>query len=444
MYLHASHITAQKQVLAPLMQESIGILLLPHFELVSAIEQEIQDNPLLEAEINSHKLKIDLYRTSAPLSGSLPDEDDPDMAPLLVHRPTLTDYLVQQLYLEMSQPQERAIGECIIGNMDQDGYLSMGVNEIAASLKVANLALVEEVLKAVQHFDPVGVAARDLKECLIIQLSMQNHPTTALAVQLIVGHFEDLAHKKYAHLAKKLKIALEDVQAAANLISKLNPYPARHWQNNGDIVYVQPDVFIQKNPAGDFSIELNRNGAPLLRINQFYCDLLKKPGMSQPEKDFVREKLTNAMHFIKSVQQRGQTLLSIARYIAEHQKTFLEGTGTEIAPMTLKDVATHLGRNESTISRAISRKYMDSPVGLLAFKFFFSNANYSIKEEIQGLIAQEDKNTPMSDQDIQEHFRSKGLTLARRTINKYRQVLQIPPSHQRKTSSNGNSRLANG
>ncbi len=226
------------------------------------------------------------------------------------------------------------------------------------------------------------------------------------------------------------------------MIASLEPKPARNYRPNDPSIYVEPDIYIRKNDEGQYTVESNKSGLPALRISQTYRNLLNQPNLSNEDRDFIKEKITNAVNFIKNLALRGETLTAIARYILEHQKEFFNGEESTLTPMSFKEVAEHLERCESTISRAISNKYIDTPQGLYPFKFFFSNnasrqnnenvSAHNVKQELAQLIEDENKQSPLSDQEIQEHFNSKGLHLARRTIAKYRQALNIPASHLRK------------
>ena len=243
-------------------------------------------------------------------------------------------------------------------------------------------------------------------------------------------------------LSKKLSVSLEDIHGAENLITSLEPKPARNYRPIDPSIYVEPDLYVRKNDAGDYIVETNKSGLPTLKISQMYRNLLNQPNLSEKDRHFIKEKITNAINFIKNIAQRGETLTAIGKYILVRQKEFFDGEESTLIPMTLKDVAEHLERCESTISRAISNKYIDTPRGFFPLKFFFSNnvsrqhhdntSAHDVKQELTQLIEDENKNSPLSDQGIQDHFKAKGIHLARRTITKYRQMLHIPSSHLRK------------
>ena len=442
-----SVLQTQKQILAPVLQQSIAILFLPQAELDLAIEQELEDNPLLEGEArlpeegdfvsNLNKLNS-LSNLPIPVNEWEGENNEFDITDKI----SLIENLTRQLRLEIGDKQRFTIGEFIIGNLDQDGYLSLSLEEMAATLGL-DIALIEEVLEIIQNFEPLGIASRNLKECLCIQLkNKRDGADTTPAIRIIEECFEDLLHQKYTQITKKLKISPEEVRQAVQAISSLDPRPGSNFQVSEKNIYVLPDVYVRKDPEGKLKVEINRNASPRLRINALYRNLLEKKSTPEQEKAFIREKLNRAMDFIRSVQQRGSTLLEICNYIIDRQKDFFTGNGAGLVPMTLKDVATKIQRNESTVSRAINGKYMDTHMGLYPLKFFFTQAilnedkpdisSHTVKEEIQDLIEEEDKNQPLSDQEIQNHFRKKGLKLSRRTVSKYRQDLNIRPSYSRK------------
>lgn len=446
----------QKQLLAPAMQQSIETLLLPLAELNLSIDQELQNNPLLE--IDEEKLKaaseqmaddISKIIEYSNVSHNLPIKGEPLDDEILEERPikmdlSLEDELLQQLRVELSDPLEIKIGEMIIGSLNEDGYLTMSCEEITEVLGIRDIARVEYILTIIHNFEPVGIASRDLKECLLCQVKLRCDGNSELIAKIIGNHLEDLGRKKYLEIARKLKTSVEAVKNAARVIAELEPKPARNYRPIRTSLYVKPDIFITQDEDGDYHIHINRDGVPPLRVNPQYQKMLRQNNLSNEEKEFVREKLKNALHFIKGIEQRGHTISRITEYILKKQKDFFEKGHEFLTPMTLKDIARAIDRNESTISRAINNKYIDSPQGILPLKYFFSqglpgngNGNSSvtsrsIKEEIKELIDKEDKTAPLSDQEIREHFKAKGAAIARRTVSKYRQALKILPSHLRK------------
>lgn len=449
----------QKQVLAPSMQQSIEILLLPLIELNTAIELELQENPLLEivedrpmtsqspledlVNQNLKRLKDSAVDNSQPAYFSQEEEDSEEKE--ITRSAPLEEYLLQQLRIEITDPLDLKIGEFIIGNLDEDGFFRMSCEETALMLGLKSAEIVERILHTIQNFEPLGVAARDLKECLSVQAHFKFNDTTKdLICKVINDHLEELGRKKYAEIARKLKLPLTTVKKITQEIASLEPRPARKYRPTDTNIYVRADVTITKNSEGEYEVRINNDSIPHLRINAFYQNMLKQPNRTPEEIEFIREKVKNGILFIKSIEQRHQTIRDITHYLVEYQKDFLEDGPLHLRPMILKDVADSIGRNESTVCRAINNKYVETPQGLFPMKFFFSQAlsentldgksvsSRSIKEEIKTLIEEENKVNPLSDQDIQNYFKEKGMPVARRTISKYRQAMRILPSHLRK------------
>ena len=447
MKFKTSMIQTQRPVLAQVLQQSISVLMLSNDELNQAIEQELQTNPLLEGEVSDASKELVIaninkslnHLSDVPYQANFTDDGDEEMP--IPQLESFEEHLLTQLRLEITDPVERKIGELIIGNLNEDGFLMVTVEEIAQAAGIKDTSLIEKVLTKIHFFDPLGTAARTLEECLTLQLSVSDSPLRLDAIAIVEHHIKDLCHKRYEAIAQKTRLSEEKIKEAAQLIATLEPKPARNFQTFDQSFYVQPDIFVYKNPNGEFKIELNRKEAPLIRINPMYRKLLNGKKISEEERKFVQDKLTSAINFIKSIQQRGETIVHIARYIVDRQADFFDGNTSSLVPMSLKDIAETLERNESTISRAIHNKYMDTPQGIFALKFFFSQAvnesnkdlsSYNVKEEIKKIVDEEDKSSPLSDRTIQDYFEAKGIKLARRTINKYRQELNIPPSNLRK------------
>ena len=454
-----SPIQIQKQVLAPLMQKSVAILMLSSHELDTAIETELQDNPLLELDdtnrqpIPQHNkeevTKIDFQRLSKIWEESIytntaSDEDDEDeiRQNRFKRETTLEESLLRHLRIEFFNPFEIKVGEYIIGNLDEDGYLTVSCEEIAEKLRL-EIAVVEQVLRVVQGFDPVGIASRNIQECLLIQIRYKNFKNQELLNRVILEHFVDLGRKKFTEIARKLSVSEEDVREAAKQIATLEPKPARNSRPIDSTIYVKPDVTIKKDAKG-FQVIVNDEWMPPLRINRYYQGLLKRPNLTSQEREFIQGKLENAVNFIRSIKQRGETMVKIVRFILEKQISFFEDCHNPLVPLTLKEVAQSVERSESTVSRAIRNKFLDTPHGVYPLKFFFASAleatsqasgdisSRSIKEDLKELIEQENKTSPLSDQKIVAHFAQKGVKLARRTVAKYRLELEIPSSHLRK------------
>ena len=452
----------QKPILAPVMQQSIEVLLLAVADLNLSIEQELQDNPLLEIIEEAPAAKEPgpkevafgnhdpLRSARVPLHGQYsPDDEMVEDLPVKIEF-SLEENLLQQLRIELLDPLEIRIGEYFIGNLDEDGYLKITCEEAVEALNIADHARVERVLKVIQGFEPPGIASRDLQECLSIQVAAAHPACQDIYLAIIANHLHDLGHKRFAQIARDTVVSVEEIKKAANFIAGLEPKPARNYRPIRSSIYIQPDVFILKDKDRGYHVEVAREGIPALRVNAYYRNLLQRANLSEKDREFIQGKFRDAMNFIKSIEHRGHTLRRIAEYILIKQMAFFE-RGEDLVPMVFKDVAQTISRNESTISRAISNKYIDTPKGIFSMKFFFSQgippirshssasdaargsvASRSIKETIQRIITDEDKTAPFSDQDIQHYFKRQNMQIARRTINKYRQALKILPSNLRK------------
>lgn len=456
MALNTSQIQIQKQILAPTMQQSIEVLMLPIIELNTAIDLELQENPCLEVDeektARERKQLDDIIQNAlrhrSERTYTVSDESEHADDDLVDEKPIpgsvhIDDHLLNQLRLETNDPLSLEIGELIIGSLDEDGYLTVSCMDIARNLRLDSVEPVEDVLKMIQGFDPIGIASRNLRECLLAQINGQFNGHADLAGSIISEYLDELGRRKYQDIARKLKISLDSVKEIAKSISHLEPKPARKYQPFNSNIYVKPDIMINKDKEDGFQVQVNNENVPALRISATYEKILKQPNRSAEETDFIREKIKNALLFIRSIEQRRDTLKKIAEYILDHQKAFFVNEQNPLKPLILKDVAQAVERNESTICRAINNKYIQTPHGLYPVKYFFSQAvndnatgesvaSRSVKEEIKLLIDDEDKTRPLSDQAIQAYFENKGMKIARRTISKYRQQLNILPSHLRK------------
>lgn len=454
----------QKPILAPAMQQSIEVLLLPLTDLITAIEQELQNNPLLE--IDEERAAAEQKHTDEAIQQKLrhlagaprirgdnfyENDDEPQEKPITRHT-SLEDHLLQQLRLETTDPLKLKIGELIIGSLNEDGYFTATREEILRLLSgevipenpLLQQQTFEEALGFIQNCDPIGTASRSLRECLAIQAQHRFNGRCPLVKTLIEDHLEELGRKRFVELSRKLKVPVEEIKKAGHSIAALEPRPARNHRPVSMNIYIKPDISISANDSHEHQIHINQEGIPPLRINSLYQNMLKQPNRTEKELEFIRDKIRDALFFMKSIQQRHQTLISITQYITGHQKDFLKEGETALKPMTLKDVAEAVRRSESTISRAIHQKYIDTPQGLYPLKFFFSQAvgennssssvsSRSMKEQIKQLIDDENKARPLSDQEIRGVFQQRGVAVARRTISKYRQALHILPSNLRKT-----------
>jgi len=468
---------SQQLIMTPQLQQAIKLLQLSRMELVEAIQQEIEENPLLEevsaGDENESELQGDMTidevraveRANAEITGEGDGKDEfdwntyledygpvgvtyyredtegPTWENVLTKKPSLTDHLMWQLRLSRMTEEEVAIGEQIIGNLDADGYLKASIEEIAA-LEGKEPVLVESVLRKVQDFDPAGVAARDLQECLMIQARVMG-VSNALLEHILEDHLKDLETKNYPYIARKLKVPIYDVLEAVSIISRMDPKPGLAYNEDKD-QYVVPDVFVFK--IGDeYKIILNEDGLPRLRISNFYREILG--GVNGAEKkaacrEYIKERIQSATWLIKSIQQRQRTIYRVAESIIKYQKDYFDKGIQYLKPMVLRDVAEDVEMHESTISRVTTNKYMHTPRGIFELKYFFNSsiqrtsgdaiASKSVQEEIRKIIAKEDKKKPLSDSEIVDILKTMGISIARRTVAKYREMMGILPSSKRK------------
>lgn len=376
-----------------------------------------------------------LPETRAPRDHSAEIFERPEVA-----RESLYDHLLSQLHMTQLNEKEIEIGEYIIWNINEVGYLSCDVEVIAHNLDVP-VEDVERILKIIQRFDPVGIGARNLQECLLIQLEEQDLPDE-LAIEIIRDHFDDFTNKRYEKLTKKLDIDLEDLRDVITEIMKLNPKPGEGYTSFVDNVIV-PDLAVERDEDGEFRIILNDWNIPHLRINNAYKKLLMdRKHTSKETKDFVRKRLESARWLINSIHQRRLTILKVMETIVEKQREFFEKGKEFIKPMILKDVADEIGMDISTVSRVTNGKYVQTEWGVFELKYFFSEgiksdegedvSNRRIKQMIKEIIAKEDPSKPLNDQKIADLLKKQGYNLARRTVAKYREQMGIPVSRLRR------------
>ncbi|MCD6570198.1 MAG: RNA polymerase factor sigma-54 [Deltaproteobacteria bacterium] len=450
----------QQLIMTPQLQQAIKLLQLSRLELKEYIEQEFQANPLLEIDtepsppeekdgVEDQGLdtsKIEQSRWEAYLESygqeRIPQhyegEERSYLEAIATRAEGLTEHLLWQLRLNHFTERQRIIGVFIIGNIDSNGYLSTDIDTICTATDTTEEEVIS-VLKQIQTFDPVGVASRDLKECLFVQARIFGF-TDSIVWKIIDSHLEDLQTKNFDKIAQGLGATVEEVSWAAQIISKMEPRPARNYSDEPQ-QYIVPDIYVFK-VDDDYMIALNEEDIPKLTLDKEYQCLLISDKTGQLTKDYLTERLKSAQWLMKSIRQRQSTLCKVTASIMRFQKDFLDHGINHLKPLVLRDVADDVGMHESTISRVTSNKYVHTPQGIFELKFFFSSgiaksnggfmASQSVKNEIENLIKVEDPKNPLSDQVITVKLREKGIAIARRTVAKYREVMGILPSNRRK------------
>jgi RNA polymerase sigma-54 factor len=470
---------SQKLIMTPSLQQAIKLLQLSKLELQEVLNQELLENPLLDesaeeakteetqaeetkAENESEEAKktetkeekekdsfdeidYDAYFQDYIEYGYNPrgmgeEHEEFPIENTLTRPPNLADHLTWQLSMSDASPRTKEIAQFIIGNIDEDGYLRANNEEIMASGGY-QAEEVETAVKAVQSLDPIGVGARDLRECLLLQLEFLE--LDAPLVEIIVrDHWDEFMQRKFVSLAKTLSIDLKSLEGIVEIIKHLDPKPGRKYSNERAI-YVEPDVYIQK--VGDeYVIVLNEDGMPKLRINSGYRSMLNSMDSKQDGEtvNYIKDKIRSAVWLIKSLDQRQRTIYKVAESIVKHQREFLEKGIDYLRPLVLRDVADDIQMHESTVSRVVSNKYMHTPRGLFLMKYFFHSgidsdtgediSSLTVKKKIQSFIDNEDPRKPLSDSKIMKILNDEGINIARRTVAKYRDELNIPSSTDRK------------
>lgn len=461
----------QRLVMTPRLQQALKLLQMPTQELQQVLRQEMLQNPMLEEVDELEEVETldeavdedeptreekdpaqvergedqeewdDYFETAFGMGGGVGEfeerEDFLERVP--VAKPNFSEYLMSQLRLATEDKRVLDIGAYIIGNLDDSGYLVCSVEEIARTFETTP-AEVEAVLKIIQTFEPSGVGARDLRECLLIQLESRGQGDS-LAARIISECFEEFKQRKYLDISKKLKLSLREIQAQASAIGGLNPKPGLDIVSEGP-KYVIPDLIVDR--VGEkFVVYLNDRNVPRLRISQSYrSELRGDHEVSEETRNFIHSKLKNAKWLIQTIEQRRRTMIKVMENIVEAQHDFFEKGSGSLRPLTLQQVAVKIGMHESTVSRVTTNKYVQTPRGVYELKYFFSSAlstesgeevsAKSAKQNIRDIIGKEDARKPLSDQKIADMLREDGLIIARRTVAKYREQLGILPARHRK------------
>ena len=484
---------SQKLIMTPQLQQAIKLLQLSRLELQQSLAQHLMENPLLD-EVAAEVEEVEASATeekaeSAPAetaqepseeSGTLEERGSPEefsaagweeyfgsdrrsassqdefpsYEQTVAKATSLEEHLLWQLSLSGLSEREKAIGRLIIGNLDDDGYLRITLAEVVSGTEFTE-AEAESVLKDIQTFDPTGVGARDLPECLLLQLGhLGRNPMGSLGARpgalkgavvegIILHHLKDLEKKQYGKIAKALDVTVEEVFEATKLIGDLEPKPGRPFSNAQNYVIV-PDVFVVKN-EGEWVVLLNDEGLPRMRITPYYKQLMaSSQGGAAETKSYLDEKLRAAQWVIRSIEQRNKTIVKVVTSIVKFQEQFFEKGVQYLKPLVLKQVAEDIGMHESTISRVTANKYMYCPQGMLELKFFFNAglqrvdqpsdmlSSVTVREMIRKMIAEEDSQRPLKDEEIAARLKTQQVLIARRTVAKYRAEENIPSASQRK------------
>lgn len=453
-----------QQVLAPQLQQSLVILQAPMLELRNIVQQELQTNPVLEeegAEITPEAEKTpesddfkeefdqlakldEEWREYMAQSNSYSGRSDEDeerrqfFFDSIANQETLQQHLIGQLNGAELSPGDRRLAELIIGNIDDNGFLQISPDEMHANTGVPVEDL-RRLLEVVQAFHPAGVGAVDLRDCLLIQLRRLGREGT-LEYQILARYLDELGKRRYPEIARRLGVTVDQIQQAAYSIATLDPKPGAIFAPDPNN-YVLPDVAVEK--IGDaYTVSLNGEQIPHLRISNAYKDIMAQDGSGGDVKDYIREKIRSGKFLIKSIHQRQQTISNIANQIVSRQEEFLDKGTAFLRPLTMVQIAEAVGVHETTVSRAISGKYMSTPQGVFEMRYFFtpgyqtasgeSMSNTSVKEAILDLIKGESALNPLSDKEIVSILSERGIPIARRTVAKYRNELNILPSNMRK------------
>ena len=481
--------TVQQMILTPKMQQAIEILQLSSLELERYIEQQLTENIMLEEEPSQSQETEEASPADETTSDGIPTDEtttdeatpkeevpqDGEVEPTIdaeleklmesfndynyegrdfsvsdhdgkrgfientaAEAESMTKNLLGQLSLSTDSPTDFKIGEWIISEIDKRGYFSSSLEEGAEKLGVS-AEEIERVLRIIQTFTPIGIGARDLRECLLIQVEASDDDEPFLK-KIIEEHLEKLAKKQYPKIAQVLKISVQRVQELASMVASLEPIPGRYFGNR-EVIYITPDVIVKK-VDGEYVVYLDDDGFPRLRISPFYRKLLKEYRDNPKTREYIKDKLRSAQWLVKNIQQRKETILKVAQNIVDVQKEFFEKGVAHLRPLTLKEIAERIGMHESTVSRVTTNKYMETARGIFELKYFFSSgitsdygdtaSSTSVKEMIRTLIDNEDKHKPLSDQKITELLNRRGLNIARRTAAKYREELGVLSSKYRR------------
>ncbi|MCB0343120.1 MAG: RNA polymerase factor sigma-54 [Bdellovibrionales bacterium] len=466
---------SQNLRMTPQLQQAIKLLQLSRMELETEIRKELLENPVLEEVVDTSdddpakrdqqtasdvannegqdgsdqdprkqdEFEWENYLDSnykTPQSSGGGNEEIMNYENLISSKQTLSDHLFWQMHLSGFNDEEEGIATVLINYINDDGYISAPLEQISEDENISVQDL-EDILPFVQEFDPPGIGARNLKECLLIQAQHLQEDTNDL-VALINNHLSDLEKKNYPAIAKAMDLDVEVVLDMAKIVLSMDPKPGRAFVSN-DTHYITPDVYVYK-VGEEYVVSLNEEGLPRLRVSNLYRSLLqaKKQANQSDTQEYVQDKLRSAIWLIKSIHQRQRTIYKVTESIVKHQEEFFEKGPGFIRPMILKDIANDIGMHESTVSRVTTNKYVHTPRGIFELKYFFNSgisrsdgdsvASESVKLKIKDMVDNEDAKKPLSDQKIVDLLKKDGIVIARRTVAKYRDMLKILPSSKRK------------
>ncbi len=473
---------SQHLVITPQLQQSIKLLQLSRMELLEVVREEMLENPVLEEDPDSEEIKkedfdnrelsteseiseqktetheaevmtesqgeikepqdfdwenyLNTYNAPDHIAGGL--EDLPTYENTLSQQANLHDHLMWQLGLSNLSHEEEELGVLVISSINDDGYLQDSLEDIAEK---ANLPIekIEAVLAKIQNFDPLGVGARDLKECLLLQVRFFGEDRELLG-KIIQNHLPDLERKDYRRMAKELKLPIPEVARLSKLVHELEPKPGRPFAESS-AQYITPDAYVY-TVGLERGVVLNEDGMPKLQVSPFYRNMMQAAEKQDTAKEYIQTKLKSALWLIKSIHQRQRTLYKVVRAIVKFQKDFFEKGIEHLKPMILRDVAEEIEMHESTVSRVTTNKYVHTPRGIYELKYFFNNgvqtsegdsiASETIKDKIRQIVSQENPKSPFSDQEIVDMLKGSKIEIARRTVAKYREMVGILPSSKRK------------
>ena len=464
---------SQSLLMTPQLQQAIKLLQLGRLEYKEAIEKELLENPILEElrddgdqsknaapvpeereheeapvspqkdgspiEWEDYLASFSDHRGSSLPKGSIDHEDRPSLEATLSKSQSLADHLVSQLCCSDFVGEQRQVLLHILGNLDKDGFLCVSDEEIAEACE-CDLESVQSVIETVQSLDPAGIAARNLEECLLLQLDRQGL-RESLEAKIVQQHLPRLEKKQYDAIAKIEGVEVQTVYKAVTVIQQLEPRPGIQFSDDATR-YITPDIYVYKD-GGEYVISLNEDGLPKLRVSPYYLRLLHEEdhGGNNPGRAYLTERLKAASWLIKSIHQRQQTIYKVTESIVKFQREFLDHGIEQLRPLVLKDVADDIGMHESTVSRVTTNKYVHTPQGVFELKFFFTTgiktdegsvSSSSVKEKIRSIVAGETPSAPVSDQEIVEILKKENINIARRTVAKYRESMNILSSSKRK------------